>query len=420
VQAGSIGPTLPMAQRPRVDSSDGAALAPSLRGPGEQYTPGHIEVSVIIPCLNEAATIRAVVADAAAAMMSAGYAGEILVIDSGSTDDSAALAREEGARVIQTSVPGYGAACLRGFEEARGAFFVILDADRTYGCDTLHRFVEPLRAGLDIVVGTRRNGEIKPGAMTGWHRHVWEPAQTFFLRRRFGVRVSDVRCGMRSITRAAAQSLAIQATGMEFSSEMLLRAMQAGLQVIDVPVTFHPRKHGTPRRRVRDGWRVISQLVLMSPTQLFVVPGLLALTLGLAIELALLPGRIDITPALWFDYHFMFVGAILALLGSQLVLLGLYAKTYTVFVERDAADPWLARFHRWYRLERGLLVGSGVFLVGLAINTRVLFIWLANDRALAFSVRPVIVALTFMVLGAEIVFASFFLSLLRSRSYDHA
>jgi glycosyltransferase involved in cell wall biosynthesis len=404
----------PLSHRP-----DGGGHAASLLDSGERYAPGRVEVSVIIPCLNEATTIRAVIADAAAAMMSAGYSGEILVIDSGSTDGSAELAREEGARVIETSVPGYGAACLRGFDEARGEFLLILDADRTYGCDTLHRFVEPLRAGLDIVVGTRRNGEIRPGAMSGWHRHIWEPAQTFLLRRRFGVRVSDVRCGMRSITRTAAQSLAIQANGMEFSSEMLLRAMQAGLQVIDVPVTFHPRKDGGPRRRVEDSWRVISQLVLMSPTQLFVAPGLLALAIGLVIELALLPGRIEVSPTLWFDYHFMFVGAILALLGFQLVLLGLYAKTYTVFVERDSADPWLVRFHRWYRLERGLLLGGAIFLVGLAINVRVLLVWLANDRALAFSVRPVVLALTCMVLGAEIIFAAFFLSLLRSSAYEH-
>lgn len=409
-----------MAQRTRGEWSDGGSAAASLADPGEAYAPGRVEVSVIIPCLNEMATIRAVIADAAAAMMSAGYTGEILVVDSGSTDGSADLARAEGARVIETSVPGYGAACLRGFDEARGEFFVILDADRTYGCDTLHRFIEPLRAGLDIVVGTRRNGEMKPGAMSGWHRHLWEPVQTFLLRRRFGVRCSDVRCGMRSLTRVAAKRLGIQAGGMEFTTEMLSRAVRAGLQVIDVPVTFNPRPKGRPRRRVQDSWRVISHVVLLSPTQLFVIPGLIALGLGLAVELALLPGRITVSPTLWFDYHFMFVGAILALLGSQLVLLGLYAKTYAVFVERDAADPWLARFHRWYRLERGVLAGSAVFLLGLAINVRLLALWLANDRGLVFSVRPVILALTCVILGTEMIFASFFLSLLRSSAYDRA
>jgi glycosyltransferase involved in cell wall biosynthesis len=242
--------------------SDRAAPVAARTGADEPYTPGRIEVSVIVPCLNEAPTIRAVIADAASAMTRLGYSGEILVIDAGSADGSPQLAREEGARVIAASVPGYGAACRRGFDEARGEFLVILDADRTYTCDTLHRFVEPLRAGLDIVVGTRRNGEIRPGAMSSWHRHVWEPLQTFLVCSWFGVEVSDVRCGMRSITRVAARSLALQANGMELSSEMLIRATQAGMQLIDVPVTFYPRKDGTPRRRVLDSWRVISKVLM--------------------------------------------------------------------------------------------------------------------------------------------------------------
>jgi glycosyltransferase involved in cell wall biosynthesis len=244
--------------------SDRRAPTTARAGAGEPYSPGPVEVSIIIPCLNEAQTIGDVIADAAAAMTNAGYSGEVLVVDSGSIDGSLQLAQAAGARVIATSITGYGAACLRGFDEARGEYLVILDADRTYTCDTLHRFVEPLRAGLDIVVGTRRNGEMRPGAMSGWHRHFWEPLQTFLLRWRFGVQASDVRCGMRSITRAAARSLAIQAKGMEFSSEMLVRATQAGMQLIDVPVTFHPRKGGRPRRRVRDSWRVILSLLRLS------------------------------------------------------------------------------------------------------------------------------------------------------------
>ena len=221
-------------------------LAASSGAREQQYSPGGVEITLIIPCLNEAATIRDVIADAAAAMTRLGYTGEILVVDAGSSDGSRQLARVAGAR---------------GIEEARGEFLVIIDADRTYSCDTLHRFVEPLRAGLDIVVGTRRNGEIRPGAMTGWHRHVWEPMQTFLLRRRFGVQASDVRCGMRSLTRAAARRLAIRVSGKEFSTEMLARAARAGMQTIDVPVTFHPRKDGTPRRRVRDSLRVIGMIL---------------------------------------------------------------------------------------------------------------------------------------------------------------
>jgi glycosyltransferase involved in cell wall biosynthesis len=244
--------------------SDLSAPVTARVGAGEPYSPGGVEVSVIIPCLDEAATVGTVVADAAAAMTTLGYTGEILVVDSGSTDGSPQLARAVGARVVETNVRGYGAACRQAFDEARGEFLVILDADGTYSCDTLHRFVEPLRAGLDVVVGTRRNGEILPRAMSASHRLVWEPLQTFLLRWRFGVQASDVRCGMRSITRAAARSLALQASGMELSTEMLVRATQAGMRLIDVPVTFHARKSATSRRRVRDSLRVIGKALLMS------------------------------------------------------------------------------------------------------------------------------------------------------------
>lgn len=247
---------------PGLDLGAPAVARTAARDP---YWPGTVELSIVIPCLNEAATIRHVIADAAAAMNSAGYGGEILVVDGGSVDGSVQLARVAGARVIEAGAQGYGTACLRGFDEARGEFLLILDGDGTYGCDTLHRFVEPLRAGVDVVVGTRRNGEIRPGAMSAWHRHLWEPLQTYVLRRRFGVQASDVRCGMRSITRAAARSLGLQATGMELSTEMLIRAAQAGMRVIDVPVTFGPRKQGVPRRRVRDSWRVLGKSLLMPP-----------------------------------------------------------------------------------------------------------------------------------------------------------
>jgi glycosyltransferase involved in cell wall biosynthesis len=239
---------------------------------GELYAPGSVEVSIIIPCLNEAETVQGVIADAAGAMSKAGYSAEILVIDSGSTDGSPELASAAGARVFETKGRGYGAACRRGIEEARGEFLVILDADQSYKCDTLHRFVEPLRAGLDMVVGTRRNGEIRRGAMSAWHRYVWEPLQTFLLRRRFGVPLSDVRCGMRSITRAAARSLPLEANGRELSTEMLVRATQAGMQLIDVPVTFYPRKGGMSRRRARGSRRATGKALPMSSTERLTKP----------------------------------------------------------------------------------------------------------------------------------------------------
>src|SRR5690606_13883785 len=223
-----------------------------------------------------------------------GYAGEVVVCDNGSTDGSAEEAARAGARVVTQSIRGYGAACLRGLEEARGSILVIADGDGTYDLSVLHRFVEPLRAGYDIVLGTRRNGEIERGAMKRVHRHMLEPVQTWLSRRFLHFHVSDVRCGLRSITREARGRLDLGATGMEFASEMLLESARAELKAVEVPVRFQPRPEGVQRRSVGDGWRVARQLLLLSPTRLFLLPGILLLVGGLALEIALLPGPIYI------------------------------------------------------------------------------------------------------------------------------
>jgi glycosyltransferase involved in cell wall biosynthesis len=378
-----------------------------------------LEVSVIVPCLNEAGTIGEVVREAREALERDGYAGEVVVVDNGSTDGSAAEAARAGATVVRQPIRGYGAACLRGLEAARGRCLVLVDGDGTYDVALLHRFVEPLRAGYELVLGTRRNGEMQPGSMGARHRHLLEPIQTSLARRCLQFRVSDVRCGMRALTRAAADRLRLGATGMEFASEMLLEAARLGLATVEVPVSFRPRPAGPARRSVEDGWRVARQLLLLSPTRLFLAPGLVLMLLGLGVEAVLLPG-----PIRWrgftFDYHFMFVGSALAILGLQLVLLGLYARTYALIHDVGPADPWIRRFHLHYTLERGVAVGAVAFLAGLVVNGWILAGWLAGGRGLLFAVRPALLALTLMVLGAEIVFAAFFLSILRGSGFGRA
>jgi glycosyltransferase involved in cell wall biosynthesis len=374
------------------------------------------DVSIIVPCRNEAATIGAVVSGALSALERCGYAGEVVVCDNASTDGSAEAASRAGARVVHQSIRGYGAACLRGMEEARGDLLVIADGDGTYDLAVLHRFVEPLRAGYEIVLGTRRNGEIERGAMQRVHRHVLEPVQTYLSRRFLHFHVSDVRCGIRSLTRDARARLALGATGMEFASEMLIEAARAGLRAVEVPVRFQPRLEGGPRRSVGDGWRVARQLLLLSPTRLFLVPGLLLLIAGLALELVLLPGPIRIGGQN-IDFHFMFVGGALVLLGLQLVLLGVYSKTYALVHEAGPVDPWINRFHLHYTLERGVALGGLLFATGFCIDLWILVDWLSTGRGVLFAVRPAVLALTFMLLGAEIVFASFFLSVLRGAGF---
>ena len=385
--------------------------------PAPAYTGDtHPEVSIVVPCRNEAATIGAVVESALRALERCGYAGEVVVCDNASTDGSAEIAARAGARVVHQSIRGYGAACLRGMEEARGDLLVIADGDGTYELDVLHRFIEPLRAGYEMVLGTRRNGEIVPGAMRRVHRHVLEPVQTYLSRRFLHFHVSDVRCGLRSITREARARLALGATGMEFASEMLIEAARAELRAVEVPVRFHPRAEGAARRSVGDGWRVARQLLLLSPTRLFLVPGLLLLVAGLALELVLLPGPIRIGGQN-IDFHFMFVGGALVLLGLQVILLGVYSKTYALVHEAGPVDPWISRFHLHYTLERGVALGGLLFAIGFCIDLWILVDWLAQGRGVLFAVRPAVLALTFMLLGAEIVFASFFLSVLRGTGF---
>lgn len=385
----------------------------------DQELEPRVEVSVIFPCLNEAPSIGRCVCDAWSALRRLGYSGEVVVCDNASADATAETARAAGARVVLQPIRGYGAACLRGLEEARGEYLVIADGDGTYDLSALHRFVEPLRAGYDLVLGTRRNGRMGDGAMAGQHLHLLEPVQTQLSRRLLSFHASDVRCGMRAITRDAFARLRVGATGMEFAGEMLVEAARAGLSVVEVPVEFRQRPEGQPRRSAGDGWRLARFLLLASPVRLFAIPGLALLAAGLATLLALLPGPIRIGRS-HVDYHFMFVGGTVALLGLQTLLLGLYAKTYALVHNRSRPDPWLLRFHRHYRLERGAALGGLLFGLGLIINVWILASWLSAGAGILFAVRPAILALTLMVIGAEVVFASLFLSVLRGSTFSQA
>lgn len=371
------------------------------------------EVSVVIPCLNEASTIGSVVREAQQALDRFEYEGEIVVVDNASTDDTAVRATEAGARIIREAERGYGHAVQAGLEASRGEVIVLADGDGTYDLGLLNRFVEPLRAGHDMVLGTRRNGRILPGAMDWLHRHILEPIQTWLLRHFFDFTVSDVRCGMRSVSRAALDKMDLSAPGAELTSEMILEAVRLRLTTVEVPVRFQPRQ-GQPRRSGRDFWRVIRYIFLLSPTHLFVLPGVVLLVVGLVMELALLQGPVWLG-SLPLDFHFMFLGGALAILGLQILLLGVYTKTYYLLHgPAELMDPWIRSFHRFYRLRYGLLLGGGLFSVGLGIDGWLLLKWLLLRSSSFFAVRPAMLALTLMILGAELAFAALFVSMLRN------
>jgi len=371
-----------------------------------------ILVSVVMPCLNEAASVARCVETARAAMARAGLTGEVVVADNGSTDGSAELAERAGARVVHATPRGYGAAYLAGIAAARGRFFVLGDADGTYDFDTVPEFVAALERGSDVVLGSRFAGTILPGAMPWLHRYVGNPVLTGILGLFFGQRVSDAHCGLRAMTRAAAERMRLRTSGMEFASEMVAMALRQGLTVSEIPIVYHPREGESKLRSFRDGWRHLRFMLLLSPTPLFLLPGLLAIVVGLAGLLVLLPGPVRLG-GLTFDFHFMFVASALAILGVQLVVLGLAAKTFARAERIVRGDRWLGFLDRWFTLERGLLAGLVVLAAGLAVNARILLHWLAAGRGELFAVRPALVGLTLLVVGAQVVFGSFFISVLR-------
>lgn len=371
-----------------------------------------VEVSVVMPCLNEAASVARCVETARRALDRAGLAGEIVVADNGSTDGSAELAERAGARVIHAPTRGYGAAYLAGIGAARGRYLVLGDADGTYDFDAVPDFVAALQRGSDIVLGSRFAGTILPGAMPWLHRYVGNPVLTGILGVFFGQRVSDAHCGLRAMTREASERMRLKTSGMEFASEMVAMALRQGLKVSEIPIVYHPRQGESKLRSFRDGWRHLRFMLLLSPTPLFLVPGLAAIVFGLAGLLVLLPGPVRVG-ALTFDFHFMFVASALTILGVQLVVLGLAAKAFARHEQIDRGDRWLAFLDRRFTLERGLLAGLGVLAAGLAVDTRILLHWLAAGRGELFAVRPALVGLTLLVVGAQVVFGSFFISVLR-------
>jgi glycosyltransferase involved in cell wall biosynthesis len=374
-----------------------------------------IHISAIIPCLNEEATVGVCVRKAREAMRKMGVAGEVVVVDNGSTDRSVEVSAREGARVIHEELKGYGAALLAGFASARGRYLVMADADDTYDFSKIPDFVRGLEAGADLVIGDRLGGTIEPGAMPWHHRYVGVPILSFILNRLFGAGIGDAHCGMRAITARAYAGLHLQTTGMEFASEMLIRAASKGLRIEQIPITLHRGgRPGRPHlRSFRDGWRHLKMMFMLSPTHLFLLPGTALFLAGAVLLGALVAGPVRIGGFL-IDYHFMILGSLMAVLGFNVVTIGLFARIYALVEGFKEQDPLLLRLFRVFNLERGLLAGAAAFLAGLAINLAILVEWIQKEFSFGgeVRVRPAILGLTLMVIGGQAFFSSFFFSIL--------
>lgn len=372
-----------------------------------------IEVSVVMPCLNEEATVAQCVRSALAALEREGLCGEVIVVDNGSSDRSAERAREAGARVLFEATPGYGSAYLTGLKEAQGDYIIIGDSDGTYDFGDIPRLLEHLRNGSDMVIGSRLRGRIYRNAMPWLHRYLGVPVLTALLNLIAGTRLSDAHSGFRAFRRDAYQRMGLLADGMEFASEMLVKAAAAGLRITEVPIHYYPRQGRSKLRPFRDAYRHIRFLLLYSPFHLFFLPGALMLALGLVLLLALVWGPIRIG-RFFADFHFMIVGALLAILGFQVLNLAVYADIYKRITGTASARPFFTKFLTAFTLERGLLSGMLIAALGLSLLGWVLYEWLVGGGGFDTHqrLRQAILGMTLLVLGVQTVFASALIGLL--------
>jgi hypothetical protein len=379
-----------------------------------------MELTILMPCLDEAETVATCIGKARGFLARTGIEGEILVVDNGSTDGSPELARKAGARVVHIAEKGYGNALIGGIDAARGRFVIMADADDSYDFLELDAFVAGLRAGNTMVIGNRFRGGIRPGAMPLLHRYLGNPLLSFAGRLFFSTGIGDFHCGLRGVVRAAAAQLGLHASGMEFASEMIVKAKLAGWRIAEVPVVLSPdgRSRAPHLRSWHDGWRHLRYLLMMSPRWLMLYPGTCLIGIGAAAQLALLQGPV-IIDGVGFDIHTMLYAAGAIILGVQLLLFSLLARIVGVLKKVLPMSPLLARFLRIFTLERGILLGAALGAAGLGLAIYSVGSW-AHSRLGALDpatmMRVAIPSVTLMLAGAEIIFASFLVGFIDVRS----
>ncbi|MEO6875657.1 MAG: glycosyltransferase family 2 protein [Opitutaceae bacterium] len=374
-----------------------------------------LELTLVMPCLNEARSLAGCIREAAAAMAEAEISGEILIADNGSTDGSQALATALGARVVPVLEKGYGNALRGGIAAARGRYIVMGDADGSYDFSHLPRFVEKLRAGYDLVMGNRFLGGVQPGAMPWKNRYIGNPTLSFIGRLFFATELRDFHCGLRGFSAEAYRRMNLRTTGMEFASEMVIKSVVLGLKVTEVPTTLRPDTRDRPPhlRPWRDGWRHLRFMLLFSPRWLFFYPGLLLMLGGLVLGGALLPGPIHLGH-INLDVHTLLFAAGCIMVGFQAVSFAALSKYFTIRAGLRLPESrfWLGKV----TLESGIIIGGGLLLGGALLWGGALWYWRAQGFGSlqpAYTLRWVIPGTLCLALGCQMILTSFFLGVLR-------
>ncbi|HSE95972.1 MAG TPA: glycosyltransferase family 2 protein [Methylomirabilota bacterium] len=378
-----------------------------------------MELSVVLPCLNEADTLETCIRKAQASMRECGIRGEVVVADNGSTDGSSDIAARCGARVVHVGTKGYGHALMAGIAAARARFVLMADADDSYDLREVPRFLDKAREGYDLVQGCRLpsgGGKVLPGAMRWSHRWLGNPIFSRLSRWWFGASIHDVYCGMRLFDKVYYESLRQRCAGMEFATEMIIKASLYGARIAEVPITLHPdgrRTHPSHLRTVRDGWRTLRFFLMYSPKWLFLVPGTGLILLGLIGYAVALPGaRIG---RLTFDAHTLLFASLAVLCGYQAILFAIFTKVFAMMEGLIPEDAYAERFFRIVNLERGLVVSGLALGVGLALLLVAVDMWRQADFGrldYARTMRWVIPGATLTALGFQTVLSGFFVSIL--------
>jgi glycosyltransferase involved in cell wall biosynthesis len=379
------------------------------------------ELTILMPCLNEAETIGTCIKKASDWMLLSGIDGEIVIADNGSADGSQEIARYLGARVIDVPVRGYGAALTAGIKRAKGKYVIMGDCDDSYDFSNLDLFVRDLRSGAELVVGNRFKGRLIKGAMPFLHRYLGNPVLSFLGRVFFRTPINDFHCGLRGINKEAILSLSLQTTGMEFASEMIVKASLFKLRISEVPVTLFPDGRSRPPhlRTWRDGWRHLRFLLMYSPTWLFMVPGLFFIIAGFALMLLTIAKPFELMKGVFIDTNTLVYSSVFIILGYSAVSLSLFTRTFATeegFLPKTKNDK---KFEGIFSLEFGLIAGLIMLMIGLFISGYMIYLWKNSGFGrldFAKTLRLVVPASTFILMGIQTIFSSFFISILKIKT----
>lgn len=372
-----------------------------------------MELSIVIPCLNEAKTLPLVIEKSKNAIRRLGIEGEVIIADNGSIDNSVEVAKKLNARVVNITEKGYGKALIGGMTAAHGKYLLMGDADDSYNFEEIDDFLKYIKEDYDLVIGTRLKGKIEKHAMPFLHRYIGTPILTIILNFLFKIKITDCNSGMRCIRKDVFNEMKLCSSGMEFASEMLIKAGLLRLRIKEIPITLYRDKRDRPPHlnTWRDGWRHLKFMFLYSPTYLFLIPGIILTTIGLVIMLALISGPISISGTV-FDYHSALLGSLLSILGYQTLNTGIQVKAYAQHQEFKFSDKSIVKFYQKFSLEKGIILGLILFSIGFLLDFFILLEWIEAGYKDLNEASVVALSSSLIIIGAQTIFSSFFLSIL--------